>query len=355
MSPPENKRPMNLTELRNGYKHTMFISARHALLDHRDQGKPEFPRPHIDCLDCNTQLSVCAGEKNRIHWRHTQANINCTATRHTFEHAEAQHLLCDYLNRRNRVVCQLVEPCCFKLTDFEIQCGQGERCATEVSVYDSENNRGVFDVAILRADGSVRIGLEVYHTHITTTFSPRAQYDWFEFDAYHIIDKIDYAVSSTILTPYKSFPVQQSEHDTKKCREYYKSTTALGLYGYNRWTPIASPAWPIFLKRKMCMYCRKSFPWVSKEKPCHFKCAIEAWKENLCLKAQPHIVQFVQDTLGGNFMRHPIWIPRGDKIFEVGCHQCPKCKDHNVHVCLNIYMKSIWFECKDKCFPIKNY
>lgn len=157
--------------------------------DHERQfgDAPEVRKPKETCPACGEEIYLKWGKIiTHPYWSHNRATGGCSwvpriQSPESHEHLKAKRLVCELLNQ-GRV--QLSTTCSI--------CGKSEcmpmpKLAYDVEVTDKENGGCRWDVAGVSAEGEIKAGIEVKHSHETSRTGQRSHVWWAEIAANDIL------------------------------------------------------------------------------------------------------------------------------------------------------------------------
>lgn len=144
--------------------------------DPDNQYKPRPPR--APCPECGKELSIKWGEIKRPHLFHVRRDVKCSES---LEHLLAKMIVRDTLNNDEEL--EFTRPCsgCGKTITSTVKLNEGETAKEEYHLGDRERA----DVAVTKEDGTVRLVIEILHTHRTE----HREGEWYEVEAEEVIDK----------------------------------------------------------------------------------------------------------------------------------------------------------------------
>jgi len=142
----------------------------------------DYPRPRINCTECNNELVLKWGNKKIPHFSHfNKGKIKCNFNKETLQHKLSKELICELLN--NKCIIKINIPCdnCFDNEVVDITLQDNENAYNE---YKFENE--IYDVAIVKNNQIIKV-IEIYHTHYT---HKRLINEWYELSTDNILNNI---------------------------------------------------------------------------------------------------------------------------------------------------------------------
>lgn len=165
----------------------------HLKSNHEATGR-SYPRPTINCPECNTILILCWGNQiSKPYLRHKVSN--CNKNSESLLHKLAKELLCTKLNTGLALFCEKTCQCNEKEV---IDVPRNIKWKCESYIF-SGNQKGYLDIAGFD-NNLILFGIEIYNTHITENITARDKIIWVELDATDVLDKLDSDTTVTNLT-----------------------------------------------------------------------------------------------------------------------------------------------------------
>jgi hypothetical protein len=182
----------------------------------------KWPRPRVKC-ECGEELVLKWGEIKKVHFSHLPGkSSSCTSNGETHIHKFAKEVLARFLTKGGRV--KISTNCCACYEEDSIITPIVRKGIVE---YQLEGG-GVADIAGLDSEACIAFVLEVFHSNRTKT-EMRLDYEWYELDAYEILNRWD---SKDEVTKIWEFRDLRSDRccKSKGCLSMWDLAEKLGYY-----------------------------------------------------------------------------------------------------------------------------